>query len=46
VTYFKDLASGIKGLDAVKGAAAFQNTFPGRNFFADEPDQFKGSGGD
>lgn len=32
VTYFKDLASAIKGLDAAKGAEAFAKTHPGRSF--------------
>ena len=32
VTYFKDLASAIKGLDATKGAEAFMKTHPGKNY--------------
>ncbi len=32
VTYFKDLASAIKGLDAARGAEAFQKVHPGKNF--------------
>jgi hypothetical protein len=32
VTYFKDLASAIKGLDAAKGVEAFMKTHPGRNY--------------
>jgi hypothetical protein len=32
VTYFKDLASAIKGLDGAKGAEAFAKTHPARNY--------------
>ncbi len=32
VTYFKDMASAIKGLDAAKGVAAFQKTHPGKSY--------------
>jgi hypothetical protein len=32
VTYFKDLASAIKGLDAAKGVETFQKVHPGRNY--------------
>ena len=32
VTYFKDLASAIKGLDATKGLETFQKIHPGKNF--------------
>jgi hypothetical protein len=34
VTYFKDLASAIKGLDATKGVQAFLKTHPGKNYAA------------
>jgi hypothetical protein len=34
VTYFKDMASAIKGLDAAKGVEAFQKTHPGKNYGA------------
>jgi hypothetical protein len=34
VTYFKDLASAIKGLDAAKGLEVFQKTHPGKNYGA------------
>jgi hypothetical protein len=34
VTYFKDLASAIKGLDAAKGVEAFQKTHPGKSYAA------------
>jgi hypothetical protein len=34
VTYFKDLASAIKGLDAAKGAETFLKTHPARNYGA------------
>ena len=34
MTYFKDLASAIKGLDAVKGAEAFAKTHPSGNYGA------------
>jgi hypothetical protein len=34
VTYFKDLASAIKGLDATKGVETFLKTHPGRNYAA------------
>ena len=34
VTYFKDMASAIKGLDAAKGVAAFQKTHPGKSYGA------------
>lgn len=34
VTYFKDLASAIKGLDAAKGVEAFQKVHPGKNYAA------------
>ena len=34
VTYFKDLASAIKGLDAAKGAEAFAKTHPTGNYGA------------
>jgi hypothetical protein len=34
VTYFKDLASAIKGLDAAKGVEAFAKTHPGRSYGA------------
>ena len=34
VTYFKDLASAIKGLDAAKGAEAFAKTHPAGNYGA------------
>jgi hypothetical protein len=32
VTYFKDLASAIKGLDPTKGVEAFLKTHPGKNY--------------
>jgi hypothetical protein len=32
VTYFKDMASAIKGLDAAKGVATFQKVHPGKNY--------------
>jgi hypothetical protein len=32
VTYFKDLASAIKGLDATKGVEAFVKTHPGKSY--------------
>jgi len=32
VTYFKDLASAIKGLDVTKGVDAFQKIHPGKNY--------------
>jgi hypothetical protein len=32
VTYFKDLAAAIKGLDAAKGVEAFQKTHPGKSY--------------
>jgi len=32
VTYFKDLAGAIKGLDAAKGVEAFQKVHPGKNY--------------
>ena len=32
VTYFKDLASAIRGLDATKGLEAFQKVHPGKNY--------------
>jgi hypothetical protein len=32
VTYFKDLASAIKGLDATKGVQAFLKTHPGKSY--------------
>jgi hypothetical protein len=32
VTYFKDLASAIKGLDATKGVEAFLKTHPGKSY--------------
>ena len=32
VTYFKDLASAIKGLDATKGVQAFLKVHPGKNY--------------
>jgi hypothetical protein len=32
VTYFKDLASAINGLDAAKGVQAFQKVHPGKNY--------------
>ena len=34
VTYFKDLASAIKGLDAAKGVQAFQKTHPTKSYGA------------
>jgi hypothetical protein len=34
VTYFKDLASAIKGLDAAKGVETFQKTHPGKSYGA------------
>ena len=34
VTYFKDMASAIKGLDPAKGAEAFQKTHPGKSYAA------------
>ena len=34
VTYFKDMASAIKGLDARKGVETFLKTLPGKNFGA------------
>jgi hypothetical protein len=34
VTYFKDMASAIKGLDAAKGVEAFQKTHPGKSYGA------------
>jgi hypothetical protein len=34
VTYFKDLAGAIKGLDAAKGAEAFQKAHPGKSYAA------------
>jgi hypothetical protein len=32
VTYFKDLASAIKGLDATKGVEAFLKIHPGKSY--------------
>jgi hypothetical protein len=32
VTYFKDLASAVKGLDTAKGVEAFQTVHPGGNY--------------
>ena len=32
VTYFKDLASAVKGLDATKGVQAFLKVHPGKNY--------------
>jgi hypothetical protein len=32
VSYFKDLASAVKGLDAAKGAEAFAKAHPGKNY--------------
>lgn len=32
VTYFKDMASAIKGLDATKGVETFLKTHPGKNY--------------
>jgi hypothetical protein len=34
VTYFKDMASAIKGLDATKGVETFLKTHPGKNYGA------------
>ena len=34
VTYFKDMASAIKGLDAAKGVEVFQKTHPGKSYAA------------
>jgi hypothetical protein len=34
VSYFKDLASALKGLDATKGVETFLKTLPGKNFGA------------
>jgi hypothetical protein len=34
VTYYKDLASAIKGLDPAKGVEAFQKAHPGKNYAA------------
>jgi len=34
VTYFKDMASATKGLDAAKGVEAFQKTHPGKSYGA------------
>jgi len=34
VTYFKDMASAIKGLDPAKGAEVFQKTHPGKSYAA------------
>jgi hypothetical protein len=34
VTYFKDMASAIKGLDAAKGVEAFQKTHPTKSYAA------------
>ena len=34
MTYFKDLASAIKGLDATKGVETFLKTHPGKNYAA------------